>query len=311
VEETDRGVAPGVEQQLHAHAPGLEHYGRPNEIDAKANCASIARLNGLELEYVRLDGDPASPTLVFLHEGLGSITAWRDFPQRLCAQTGLRGLIYTRYGNGFSSVLREKRTASYMHDEALQTLPALLEQLAVESTMLIGHSDGASIAMLYAAEYPQLVRGLVLEAPHLFVEKLSVRSIAGIRTEYCAGLRERLARHHADPDATFFGWNDIWLSPEFAGWNIEEAVQRLAAPVLAIQGRDDQYGTLAQIDALVRHHHDTDALLLAHCGHAPHRERTALVVAAVAGWTQERVRGTATAERGADATRRLDNRTAR
>jgi pimeloyl-ACP methyl ester carboxylesterase len=251
-----------------------------------------ARIGGVELEYVRIEGDPSRPALVFLHEGLGSVEGWRDFPARLCERAACPGLVYSRYGNGRSTVLRGQRTVSYMHDEALQTLPALLELLAIHSVILYRHSDGASIAILYAAEHPERVTGVVLEAPHVFVEDLSVRSIAAIRATYEEGdLRGRFARYHADPDKTFYGWNDIWLSPEFAAWNIETALEHLAFPALVIQGRDDQYGTLAQVDAIARHHPDTDALLLARCGHAPHREKERLLVELAGRWLVDRVLG--------------------
>ncbi|HEY3676197.1 MAG TPA: alpha/beta hydrolase [Candidatus Tumulicola sp.] len=253
---------------------------------------SVARVNGVELEYVTIDGDPSAPTLVFLHEGLGSVDAWRDFPLRLRNETGCAGLVYSRYGNGFSSILSEPRPVSYMHDEASKTLPALLEMLAVTDAVLVGHSDGASIAILCAAAGNERVRGLLLEAPHVFVEELSIRSIAGIRTTYQRdSLRERLARYHADPDATFYGWNDIWLSPAFASWNIEAPVERIAVPTLVIQGRDDLYGTIAQVESIVRRHPETDTLLLANCGHAPHREREGFVTGAAAQWIKERFAG--------------------
>jgi pimeloyl-ACP methyl ester carboxylesterase len=178
-----------------------------------------------------------------------------------------------------------------MHEEALSVLPALLEELEVRETVLFGQSDGASIALIYAGEYPESVRALVLEAPHLFVEPLSVESIAAIRTEYqTTDLRQRMSRHHADVDKTFYGWNDIWLSPEFADWNAEEYAERVQAPALAMQGVDDQYGTPAQIDALAaRAKGPVDRVLLARCGHTPHRDRRALVESIAAGWIDERI----------------------
>ncbi len=186
-------------------------------------------------------------------------------------------------------MLDRARRPEYMHEEALQTLPVLLDALRIETTVLIGHSDGASIALLYAAEYPRGVAGLVLEAPHVFVEDISVRSIAAIRSQYEDGpLRARLGRHHANADSTFYGWNDIWLSPEFARWNIEPAAARITAPMLLLQGRDDEYGTLGQIDAIVRRSRGVDSLVLANCGHTPHRDRAALVEATIANWIVER-----------------------
>jgi pimeloyl-ACP methyl ester carboxylesterase len=253
---------------------------------------STARIGGVDLEYVLVNGDRAKPTLVFLHEGLGSISTWRDFPSKVCARTNSPGLVYSRYGNGLSTVLDQPRRPDYMHEEALQTLPALLDALRIESTILIGHSDGASIALLYAGEHPRGVAALVLEAPHVFVEEMSVRSIAAIRAQYESGpLRERLGRHHSNVDTTFYGWNDIWLSSEFASWNIEPEVDRVTASMLLLQGRDDEYGTLCQVDAIVRRHRGTDSLVLANCGHTPHRDRAALVEATIAQWIVERAGG--------------------
>ncbi|HEY1428450.1 MAG TPA: alpha/beta hydrolase [Candidatus Tumulicola sp.] len=252
---------------------------------------STAHVGGVEVEFERLPGANEMPTLVFLHEGLGSIRNWREFPAQLCQATGAPGLVYSRYGNGFSSALRASRPTSYMHDEALETLPALLDMLSIRSTAIVGHSDGASIGIIFGAEFPERVRCLVLEAPHVFVEDLSVRSIADMRAEYeRRELRNRFAKYHADPDATFYGWNDIWLSPQFASWNIESSVDRLAAPALVIQGFDDRYGTIAQVDAICRRHSATDALLLSKCGHAPHRDRPDVVQSTASRWILEKVR---------------------
>jgi pimeloyl-ACP methyl ester carboxylesterase len=253
---------------------------------------ATVRIGDNDLEYVLLNGDRSKPTLVFLHEGLGSISTWRDVPANVCAQTNSPGLIYSRYGNGFSTVLDRARRPEYMHEEALQTLPALLDALRIESTLLIAHSDGASIALLYAAEHPRGVAGLILEAPHVFVEEVSIRSIGTIRSQYRDGpLRDRLARHHSNADATFYGWNDVWLSPDFRSWNIETAVDRITVPMLLLQGRDDEYGTLAQIDAIVRRNRGADSLVLARCGHTPHRDRAAFVEAAMVAWIVERAGG--------------------
>lgn len=266
----------------------MEHDDGPNEI-GELRPSSTASIAGVNFEYALVDGDRSQPTLVFLHEGLGSISTWREFPSNVCARTNAPGLVYSRYGNGFSTVLERARRPDYMHEEALRTLPALLDALRIDTTMLIGHSDGASIALLYAAEFPRDVAGLILEAPHVFVEETAVRSIAAIRSQYESGpLRERLARHHASADTTFYGWNDIWLSPEFARWNIEPAVDRITAPMLLLQGRDDEYGTLGQIDAIARRHRSVDSLILANCGHAPHRDRAAFVEATIADWIVER-----------------------
>jgi pimeloyl-ACP methyl ester carboxylesterase len=168
-------------------------------------------LAGVEIEYVTIPArEPGGPTLVFLHEGLGSIALWRGFPAQVAARTGLGAVVYSRYGNGFSAPLEGRRNARYMHDEALVALPELVDALGLGEIVLVGHSDGASIALVYAAEYPDRVRAMVLEAPHVFVEECSVESIASIKAAYATtGLRERMSRYHSDADATFYGWNDI------------------------------------------------------------------------------------------------------
>ncbi|HEY1655388.1 MAG TPA: alpha/beta hydrolase [Candidatus Tumulicola sp.] len=250
---------------------------------------------GRELECERIPAlREGLPTLVFLHEGLGSAALWRDFPAAIARQTGCSALIYSRYGNGFSTVLESARAPSYMHDEGRATLPALLATLGIDDAVLVGHSDGASIALICAAEIPSVVRALVLEAPHVFVEELSVRSIAAIRKVYEAGdLRERMMRHHADVDATFYGWNDVWLSPSFRDWNVEAELAGVAAPALVVQGTNDEYGTLAQVEAIAhRVAAPVDRLLLAECGHAPHRDRRGLVEEAVAAWVARASRKT-------------------
>jgi pimeloyl-ACP methyl ester carboxylesterase len=242
----------------------------------------MVRLESVRIPAVR----SGSPALVFLHEGLGSVTLWRTFPAAIAGRTGLGAFVYSRRGNGFSEPLTGRRTPSYMHDEALTELPRILEAEGIGEAVLIGHSDGASIALMYAADYPDRVRGLVLEAPHVFVEDLSLASIAAIRETYeTTGLRERIARHHTDGDATFRAWNDIWLAPEFRDWNIEAYVERVRAPVLAVQGSADEYGTLAQVESIARRAAGpVDRIVLAGCGHAPHRDRSAFVEAAVADW---------------------------
>lgn len=227
-----------------------------------------------------------APTLVFLHEGLGSIALWRDFPEQISARTGCGTVVYSRYGNGFSETLHEPRAVDYMHAEALTVLPELLDALHVERPILIGHSDGASIALIYASAYPRNVRGLVLEAPHVVVEDVSVKSIAAIAETYrTTDLREKMARYHADVDATFYGWNDIWLAPAFRSWSIVDLLPSVAAPALAIQGIDDEYGTLAQLNLLAHNSRGTtDRLVLARCAHAPHRDRPNVVAGAVSEW---------------------------
>src|ERR1700754_389314 len=227
------------------------------------------RVNGVELESREIAG--AEPALVFLHEGLGSVGLWRDFPDRLAADTGRRALIYSRAGHGFSDVPAAPRTPRFMHDEALETLPAVLREAGIAEPVLVGHSDGASIALIHAAAHP--VRALVLLAPHVFVEDVSVASIAAAREAFeTTDLRERMARHHRDAEATFRLWNDIWLAPEFRDWNIEDVLPRITVPVLAIQGAHDQYGTLAQIDAIEAGVSGPFERAVLDARHAPHLE---------------------------------------
>ena len=246
---------------------------------------------GREIEYFRLPARRTGlPVLIFLHEGLGSASLWRHFPIVLAELTGCAAIVYSRYGNGFSTPLNGARAPEYMHEEALETLPRLLHAWRVEDAILVGHSDGASIALLCAAGRAS-VRALVLEAPHLFVEELSIRSIVAIRHEYeSTSLRERIALFHADGDRTFYGWNDVWQLPEFSSWNIEASAARVRVPVLAVQGADDEYGTNEQIEALARlSKGSVDRAVLARCGHTPHRDRAAFVASLAGEWIGERL----------------------
>jgi pimeloyl-ACP methyl ester carboxylesterase len=240
-------------------------------------------LGDQRLEYVRLDGKAGVPTLVFLHEGLGSVAMWRDFPQRVAEASGHPALVYSRAGYGRSSPLTAARRPDYMHVEALTTLPALLDRLAIEQPILIGHSDGASIALIHAGTGVRAVRGLAAIAPHVFVEQLSLTSIARAKHIYESGdLRQRLARFHADVDSAFRGWNDIWLAPAFRDWDIESFLSTIACPTLLIQGMDDEYGTLAQIDAIEQQVPGrVERVLLAACGHSPQRDQPAATLAAL------------------------------
>jgi pimeloyl-ACP methyl ester carboxylesterase len=248
----------------------------------RALCVPVACevvVDARRLETVRWDGDPARPVIVMLHEGLGSVSLWRDFPQRLCERTGCTVVAYSRYGYGRSDVLREKREPEYMHHEGEVVLPALLAQLGIERPILFGHSDGASIALICAGAHPEAVRALVLEAPHVFVEEISVRSIAEAKTAYATtDLPKKLARHHADPDTTFFGWNDVWLDERFRAWNIEAYADRVRCPVLLIQGDADEYGTTAQVDAIAARVPGSETCLVPRAGHSPHRDAPELVL---------------------------------
>lgn len=242
----------------------------------------LLSLVGSEIEY-RIVGArrPDSCDLVVLHEGLGSVSMWKDFPEALAKATGCRAIVYSRHGYGRSSTLRQKRTPNFMHDEAAVVLPALLRALRVERPVLFGHSDGASIALIHAASPGATVAGVIALAPHVKVEAVSIASIERARTAYeTTDLRARLARHHHDVDSAFWGWNQIWLDPAFRAWNIERLLLSIACPVLAIQGRNDEYGTLDQIDSIQRALPSAELLVLEECGHSPHRDQPAAVLAA-------------------------------
>jgi pimeloyl-ACP methyl ester carboxylesterase len=229
---------------------------------------------GHRLEYAWFGTQRASAPIVMLHEGLGSLSLWKDFPQRLADVTTRRVLAYSRYGYGASDPLAGPRGADFMHIEALETLPDLLDALGVRDPVLFGHSDGGSIALIHAARSHRSVSAVIALAPHVFVERYGLEAIAAARLDYLDGdLRARLARHHADVDSAFCGWNDIWLSPEFAAWNIEALLPEITCPVLAIQGEDDEYGTLAQIDRMALGLRSVRRLELARCGHSPHRDQ--------------------------------------
>jgi pimeloyl-ACP methyl ester carboxylesterase len=239
---------------------------------------------GHRLECIRISGTRRAPTLVFLHEGLGSVALWKDFPARVARATGCPALVYSRAGYGRSSPAALPRAPDYMHVEALTVLPALLDRLGIDDPVLIGHSDGASIALLHAGSDRRPVRALIALAPHVFVEDISIANITEARRQYeTTDLRDRLARRHADPDAAFRGWNDIWLSPAFRAWNIESCLPGVRCPLLLIQGRDDQYGTTAQLDAIERQAGgEVSRLELADCRHSPHRDQPAATLAAIA-----------------------------
>lgn len=247
-------------------------------------------VQGHRLEVQQIAGHkPGAPPLVFLHEGLGSISHWKDFPARVAAMTGCAVTVYSRYGAGQSEILREARTVTYMHDEALKALPELLAELKIENPILIGHSDGGSIALIYAGVHDR-VRGLVLLAPHVFVEDLSVKSIAEARVKFeTTNLPEKLARHHRDAERTFWGWNHIWLHPDFRRWNIEEYLPRITCPALVIQGLDDQYGTMAQVEAIERQSGGpVETLRLADCRHSAQRDQPEAVLEAIAKFVKTR-----------------------
>jgi pimeloyl-ACP methyl ester carboxylesterase len=264
----------------------------------------LIKIANRQLEYEwHGPSSEAAPTLIFLHEGLGCVAMWRDFPARLAEQTGCGALVYSRAGYGKSDPIELPRPVRFMHEEALKTLPQVLGAFSIREAILVGHSDGGSIALIYAgAATDSRVRGLILEAPHVFVEELGLESIRAIAEDYrergegagrmpahrppdagaltgapvgASGLRQRLARYHgARVDQTFWGWNDVWLSPDFESWNIEEYLPAIRVPVLLIQGADDQYGTREQIRRIEAGcRAPVRTVLLENCGHSPHLDQ--------------------------------------
>lgn len=238
----------------------------------------------IEYERIEVAGD-RRPALVFLHEGLGSIAMWRDFPERVARATRCDAIVYSRFGYGNSDPLTEPRAVRYMHDEALIALPQLLDQLRIDRPILIGHSDGGSIALIHAGSDARPVGAVVTLAAHVLVEEISVASIAEAKTAYeTTDLRTRLARYHADVDSAFRGWNRIWLAPEFRDWNIEEYLPRIRCPVLAIQGVDDEYGTMEQMRRIGTGVEDAKLISLQNCRHSPHRDQPEAVLNAIRGF---------------------------
>lgn len=249
---------------------------------------NLIDVDGTRLEVLRLTPSSlnlALSPLVFLHEGLGSVALWRDWPAQLCEATGRAGWVYSRRGYGQSDAVDDVRGAGrlapdYLHQEAWRVLPALLETLGIEQPVLVGHSDGGSIALLHASRYP--VAACVVLAPHVMVEDVSVRAIEDARRQFESGdLRERLARFHADVEGAFWQWNDVWLSAGFASFDIRANCTHIKAPVLALQGADDPYGSLAQIDEIALPPAQITRRVLSACGHSPHREQTAVTTQAI------------------------------
>jgi pimeloyl-ACP methyl ester carboxylesterase len=239
-----------------------------------------------------------APLMVFLHEGLGSLAMWKDFPQTLCDALGCRGLVYSRPGYGQSTprAADEIWGSDFMHRQALEVLPALLDALGIDTQKqaiwLFGHSDGASIALLYAAHFPELVQGVVVLAPHINVEDIAVQSITQTREAYLTtDLRQRLSKYHDDPDSAFWGWNRIWLAPTFTTWSIEADLATITCPVLAVQGREDGYGTMQQLDSLKHAVPQAELLKLPACGHSPHRDQPALLIANVSRFFLQHLSG--------------------
>jgi pimeloyl-ACP methyl ester carboxylesterase len=248
----------------------------------------------LEVQSLQTEATDPGPTLVFLHEGLGSVALWRDWPARLCAMLGCAGLVYSRQGYGQSAATPDVRGPSrtengqrhgrllpdYMHREALEVLPALLRATGIERPVLLGHSDGGTIALIHASQHP--VAGCIVMAPHVMVEDISVQAITAARQAYESGtLRQRLAPFHADVDGAFWQWNDVWLSDAFRNFDIRPELHTIRAPLLAIQGEDDPYGTMAQIDDIARQVPHAQWLKLPSCGHAPHKDLPEAIAQAI------------------------------
>jgi pimeloyl-ACP methyl ester carboxylesterase len=251
---------------------GLVFEGRNVQVEYQLLNPEAAKLNAL-------------PLVIFLHEGLGSVALWRDFPRRLCDAAGARGLVYSRpgYGNSTPRPLEVKWQPDYLHKQADEVLPQLLRVLALDDKpyWLFGHSDGASIALLHAASHPKMAAGAIVLAPHVFVEQFSLEGIVRTVKSYEeGGLKANLARHHIEPDSPFYGWSDAWLSPAFRDWNIEAETARIRCPLLVIQGEDDEYATMAQLDRIEAALPHCRLLKLAQCGHVPHKDKPDEVIAA-------------------------------
>lgn len=243
------------------------------------------RIETLDLAATR----PGLPTLVLLHEGLGCVAMWRDFPQQLAAATGCRTIVYSRPGYGASDPHPEARQPDYMHREAQHILPALLAAMAVERPLLVGHSDGGSIALIFAGSFPERPVGVVVMAPHEFVEEETLAGIRAARELWRdSDWPHKLARYHRDASRVFADWNDCWLAPAFRDWNIEDYLPAIRCPVLAIQGEDDEYATLRQIEVIAEQVPETRLLKLARCGHTPQRDQPAAVLAAIAEFVSRR-----------------------
>lgn len=251
-----------------------------------ADTSGPLSIDGKALEYACFGPPPSeAPTVIMLHEGLGSVALWKDFPQALAAKSGYGVFVYSRAGHGASDPETLPRPLDHSTRHALDILPQVLDQIDLQKAVLLGHSDGATIAAIYAGSViDHRIRGLVLMAPHFFTEPGGLAEIAKAKTAYESGdLRARLAQYHTDPDNCFWGWNTLWLDPGFADWNVADVIDYLRIPVLAIQGRDDQYGTLAQIEEIEnRIYSPVDVEILEGCRHAPHLDQPEQTLAVTA-----------------------------
>ncbi|MGI9354324.1 MAG: alpha/beta fold hydrolase [Rhizobiaceae bacterium] len=242
--------------------------------------------DGKSLEGLCIGTAPAdAPTIIMLHEGLGCIDMWKDFPQEIADETGYGVFVYSRAGYGQSDPADLPRPVDYMTREAINVLPQVLDAVRLQRGILLGHSDGASIAAIYSGSVSDMrIRGLILMAPHFFTEPDGLASIRRMKDAYDQGdLREKLAKYHKDPGNAFRGWNDVWLKPEFAGWNIGDSIDHLRIPVLAFQGSDDEYGTRVQLDEVdERTYSPAETTILEDCGHSPHRDQPEKALALIA-----------------------------
>lgn len=263
---------------------------------AFAELPATADRGTLRLEYQWLSPDRLeAPLAVFLHEGLGSVAMWKEWPQTVCDRLGFRGLVYSRPGYGQSTprAANEKWPVDFLHHQARDVLPSLLDMLGVDSRErarmgLIGHSDGGSIALLYAAAFPEAIGATIVIAPHVFVERMCVDAIARVKQDYqTTGLREKLSRYHADVDSAFFGWNDVWLDPAFRVRDMRGLLPSIRCPLLAIQGYADEYASMEQIDSIQLDVPHARLLKLADCGHSPHRDAPEAMNDAIASFVGE------------------------
>ena len=254
----------------------------------------MQRLNidGYQLEVRQITGSETLAPIVFLHEGLGSVSMWSqrglDWPLAVCHATGRSGVVYSRRGYGQSDPAplgRKVLRPDYMHREAFEALRALLAELKIERPVLLGHSDGATIALLHASQFP--VAACIAIAPHVLVESVAVDAIGQAKLAFETGdLRQRLAKHHADVDGAFWQWNDVWLSEEFASFDIRPECQRITAPLLLVQGLNDEYGTMRQLDEIAKAAPHAQQIRLADCGHSPHRDQPQLCIESIADFLQ-------------------------
>lgn len=227
----------------------------------------------------------AGGNLVFLHEGLGSLAQWRDFPEAVCRTVGGRGLVYERWGFGGSERLALPRPTDYLHREAEEALPEVLAACDIDKPILIGHSDGASVALLYAAAYPERARACVSLAAHVFVEDVTIAGIRDVIARWDGGdLRDRLARYHGgNTEAMFRGWAETWLRPDFRAWDMVDHLPRIVCPVLVMQGEDDEHGSVAQVETIAKGvSGPVETLLIPGCGHSPHLQARDAVLARIA-----------------------------